>query len=180
MAKINPAFGKELNKYGAVNFNACYNCGNCTAVCSLSTEDDSFPREMVRLSALGLEDDIKASLKPWECYYCGECSTHCPQEANPGELMMSLRRYLTAKYLREKLGGIPEQAKENLKAFNGIKKQILEALKDEDLTIKQLTEKLNMPSDEVVYYLTSLVKYGFVKTGEVDDMDEYYTYKLNK
>lgn len=98
MAKIHPAFGKELNKYGAVNFNACYNCGNCTAVCSLSTEEDSFPREMVRLSALGLEEDIKASLKPWQCYYCGECSTHCPQEANPGELMMSLRRWLTSKY----------------------------------------------------------------------------------
>jgi len=86
----------------------------------------------------------------------------------------------TAKYLREKLGGIPEQAKESLKIFNAIKKQILEALKSEDLTIKQLTEKLNMPSDEVVYYLMSLVKYGFVKTGDVDDMDEYYTYKLNK
>ena len=37
-----------------------------------------------------------------------------------------------------------------------------------------------MPSDEVVYYLMSLVKYGFVKTGDIDDMDEYYTYKLNK
>ena len=98
MSKINPAFNKELEKFGSVNFNACYNCGNCTAVCSLSTEDNSFPREMVRLSALGLEDDIQASLKPWECYYCGECSTHCPQEANPGELMMSLRRYLTSKY----------------------------------------------------------------------------------
>ena len=106
MAKINPAFGKELNKYGAVNFNACYNCGNCTAVCSLSTEDDSFPREMVRLSALGLEEDIKASLKPWECYYCGECSTHCPQEANPGELMMSLRRYLTGQYDWTGLSGL--------------------------------------------------------------------------
>ena len=89
---------------------------------------------------------------------------------------MKVEKGKTAKYLREKLGGIPEQAKENLKAFNAIKKQILEALKDEDLTIKQLTEKLNMPSDEVVYYLMSLVKYGFVKTGEVDDMDEYYTY----
>ena len=98
MAKINPAFGKELQKYGSVDFNACYNCGNCTAVCSLATEDDSFPRELVRLSTLGLEDEIKSSLKPWECYYCGECSTYCPQEANPGELMMSLRRYLTAKY----------------------------------------------------------------------------------
>lgn len=106
MAKINPKFGKELSKYGAINFNACYNCGNCTAVCSLSTEDDSFPREMVRLSTLGLEDEIKASLKPWQCYYCGECSTHCPKEANPGELMMSLRRYLTAKYDWTGLSGL--------------------------------------------------------------------------
>jgi ferredoxin len=106
MTKINPAFGKELNKYGALNFNACYNCGNCTAVCSLSTENDSFPREMVRLSTLGLEDDIIASLKPWGCYYCGECSTNCPQEANPGELMMSLRRWLTSKYDWTGLSGI--------------------------------------------------------------------------
>lgn len=106
MAKINPSFGKELNKYGAIDFNACYNCGNCTAVCSLSTEEVSFPRELVRLSTLGLEDEIKSSLKPWECYYCGECSTYCPQEANPSELMMSLRRYLTAKYDWTGLSGL--------------------------------------------------------------------------
>lgn len=106
MAKINPSFKKELIKYGAVNHNACYNCGNCTAVCSLSTEDDSFPRELVRLSVLGLEDELKTSLKPWQCYYCGDCSTLCPQEANPGELMMSLRRWLTAKYDWTGLSGL--------------------------------------------------------------------------
>ncbi len=106
MAVINPQFGKELNKYGAFDFNACYNCGNCTAVCSLSTEEDSFPREMVRFSVLGMEEDIKSSLKPWLCYYCGECSTHCPQEANPGELMMSLRRWLTSEYDWTKLSGL--------------------------------------------------------------------------
>ncbi len=105
MAAINPEFGKELNKYGAFDFNACYNCGNCTAVCSLSTEEDSFPREMVRFSVLGMKDEIKSSLKPWLCYYCGECSTHCPQEANPGELMMSLRRWLTSEYDWTKLSG---------------------------------------------------------------------------
>lgn len=93
---------------------------------------------------------------------------------------MEVEKGKTAKYLREKLGGIPEQAKQNLKIFNDIKKKMLEALKEEDLTVKQLAEKLNMPSHEVVYYLMSLVKYGFVKTGEIDDMDEYYTYKLNK
>lgn len=106
MAKVNPSFRKELIKYGAIDFNACYNCGNCTAVCSLSTHDVSFPRELVRLSVLGLEDDIKSSLKPWECYYCGECSKLCPQEANPGELMMTLRRYLTAVYDWTGLSGL--------------------------------------------------------------------------
>ena len=106
MAAVNPGFGKELKKYGAFDFNTCYNCGNCTAVCSLSTEEDSFPREMLRFSVLGLEDDIKSSLKPWLCYYCGECSTHCPQEANPGELMMSLRRWLTSEYDWTKLSGL--------------------------------------------------------------------------
>ena len=106
MATINPKFGKDLKKYGAVNFNACYNCGNCTAVCSLSTEDTSFPRELVRMSTLGLENELKSSLKPWECYYCGECSTHCPQDANPGELMMSLRRWLTSKYDWTGLSGL--------------------------------------------------------------------------
>jgi predicted transcriptional regulator len=93
---------------------------------------------------------------------------------------MEVEKGKTAKYLREKLGGIPVQAKDNLKSFNEVKRKILEALKEEDLTVKQLTEKLEMPSHEVVYYLMSLVKYGIVKTGEVDDMDEYYTYKLNK
>ncbi|MDD4778485.1 MULTISPECIES: 4Fe-4S dicluster domain-containing protein [unclassified Proteiniphilum] len=96
--KINPKFKDELKKYGAVNMSACYNCGTCTAVCSLSSTEESFPREMIRLSALGIENEIKSSLKPWECYYCGECTNSCPQTANPGELMMSLRRWLTSKY----------------------------------------------------------------------------------
>lgn len=93
---------------------------------------------------------------------------------------MEIEKGKTAKYLREKLGGAPEQAKENLKAFNRIKKSMLDALAEEDLTVKQLAEKLSMPTEEVVYNLMSLVKYGFVKTGDMDDMDEYYTYKLNK
>ncbi len=106
MAAVNPEFGKELKNFGAYDFNACYNCGNCTAVCSLSTEEDSFPREMVRLSVLGFEEDLKSSLKPWLCYYCGECSSHCPQTANPGELMMSLRRWLSSKYDWTRLSGL--------------------------------------------------------------------------
>lgn len=86
----------------------------------------------------------------------------------------------TAKYIREKRGGIPEQAKENLKIFNTAKKQILQLLQQEDLTIKQLSQKLNIPSEQIVYYLMSMIKYGLVKVGQIDDMDEYYTYTMVK
>jgi len=72
MSHINPDFAEEIKQFGAKDFHLCFNCGNCTAICSLSKKEESFPREMVRYSTLGLEDDIKSSLKPWMCYpdYC--------------------------------------------------------------------------------------------------------------
>lgn len=106
MAMIKPELASEIKKFGSFDFSLCYNCGNCTATCSLSTADSSFPREMIRYTTLGLEDEIKSSLKPWECYYCGECSSECPRQAEPGELMMSLRRWLTAKYDWTGLSGL--------------------------------------------------------------------------
>jgi heterodisulfide reductase subunit C/quinone-modifying oxidoreductase subunit QmoC len=47
---------------------------------------------------MGLETKLESSLDPWLCYYCGECSDDCPRDAEPGETMMSLRRWLTARY----------------------------------------------------------------------------------
>jgi predicted transcriptional regulator len=77
-------------------------------------------------------------------------------------------------------GKTSEAAKENLKNFSRIKKSILEALREDDLTIDQLSQKLNMPKHEVVFYLMTLLKYGLVQTGAIDDMDEYFYYKLKK
>lgn len=98
MPEVNPGFSEILKKYGAFDINACYNCGTCTAVCAMSDEENSFPRRMVRYSVLGLDKEIQSSLDPWLCYYCGECSSSCPRDAQPGELMMSLRRWQTSKY----------------------------------------------------------------------------------
>lgn len=106
MPTINPKLANEIIKYGAKDFSLCFNCGNCTAICSLATNEQTFPRELIRYSTLGLEDELKSSLKPWLCYYCGECSTDCPRQANPGELMMSLRRWLTAQYDWTGLSGL--------------------------------------------------------------------------
>ena len=98
MAKVNPYFIDEIRKLGAFDITACYNCGTCTAICPLSEKGHEFPRKMIRYSILGLEDEILKSADPWLCYYCGECTQTCPRNADPGGLMMALRRFLTTKY----------------------------------------------------------------------------------
>ncbi len=96
--QVDPELLLSLKEFGVKDAATCFNCGNCTAVCNLSTEEMPFPRKMIRYLQLGLKDKLKQSPEPWLCYYCGDCSQTCPREANPGEVMMGLRRYQTALY----------------------------------------------------------------------------------
>jgi quinone-modifying oxidoreductase subunit QmoC len=95
---VNPDLLLDLKEFGVKDAATCFNCGNCTAVCSLSTESTPFPRKTIRYLQLGLSDKLMQSPEPWLCYYCGDCSETCPRQANPGEVMMGLRRYLTSRY----------------------------------------------------------------------------------
>lgn len=96
--KVNPNLARTLQKFGAQTATQCFHCGNCTVVCPLSTDENQFPRRFMRYAQLGMEDKLKNAAEPWLCYYCGDCSRLCPRQANPGEVMMSMRRYLTSLY----------------------------------------------------------------------------------
>ena len=96
--RVNPKLIRDLERYGAEDVQNCYHCGNCSAVCAHSAPGFVFPRKPMRLLQMGLEKRLEASLDPWLCYYCGQCSTQCPRDAEPGETMMSLRRWLTSRY----------------------------------------------------------------------------------
>lgn len=97
---VDPHLHKEIARFGSEDITRCTHCGNCTAICSLSGDSEVFPRKTIRYVQLGLKDRVVASVEPWLCYYCGECSETCPQQVNPGEIMMTLRRWLTAQYDR--------------------------------------------------------------------------------
>lgn len=97
-ARMDPNFLTELKKYGDIKIESCFNCGNCSAICPLSTEEDNFPRKMNRLAQLGLRDRLIASKELWLCYYCGECTKTCPRQADPAEYMATARRYAIASY----------------------------------------------------------------------------------
>lgn len=95
---VDPDLLLNLKKFGVEDASICFNCGNCTAVCSLSTETTPFPRKVIRYLQLGAKDKLMQSPEPWLCYYCGDCTVSCPRQANPGEVMMGVRRYLTTLY----------------------------------------------------------------------------------
>jgi len=96
--RADPRLVDDLQRYGAEDVSKCYHCGNCTAACQLSGQSFLFPRRSMRALQMGLEERLRSSLDPWLCYYCGDCSEQCPRGADPGETMMSIRRWLTAQY----------------------------------------------------------------------------------
>lgn len=90
-------FVKEISKFGGASLKKCFQCGTCTAICPVATESSKFPRKLIRDVQLGLAGRVRRSLDPWLCFYCGECSETCPRGADPGEVMMAVRRYQIAK-----------------------------------------------------------------------------------
>jgi nitrate reductase gamma subunit/ferredoxin len=97
-SRIDTGVLRDMKTYGAFDISACFNCGNCTAVCPLSQDNVTFPRRMIRYAQLGQKANVVASRELWLCYYCAECSDTCPRQAEPGEFMASARRFAIAGF----------------------------------------------------------------------------------
>jgi heterodisulfide reductase subunit C2 len=99
MSLVNPDFAEELAPYGVDTALECFNCGTCTAICPLIYEH--FPRKMIRYVQVGARDLILQQAQDlWRCLHCGLCTHTCPRQANPGELILGLRRYALAAWRR--------------------------------------------------------------------------------
>lgn len=145
--RVDPSMIDELKTYGAIGIEKCFNCGNCTAICPLTSNDHPFPRRTIRFLQMGMRDQLMASTDPWMCYFCGDCSITCPRGAEPAETMMSTRRWLIAQY--DKSG----QAK---KLYTSEKKVALTILRTSLLPLALLivfhllTQGSNIRTDRVV------------------------------
>ena len=73
---------------------------------------------------------------------------------------------------------VSEQVRNNIKAFNKQKREILKSLGTEQKTIPEIAKEIESDIDAITYNLMTLIKYGFIEAGEIDDDDEYYYYKL--
>ena len=99
MALIDPEFSDELERFGLDTTLECFNCGTCAAICPLIYEH--FPRKMIRYAQIGARDRILQDAQElWRCLHCGLCTQTCPRGANPGELILGLRRYVLNHWRR--------------------------------------------------------------------------------
>jgi heterodisulfide reductase subunit C/quinone-modifying oxidoreductase subunit QmoC len=91
MTCLNPDFAEEMKRFGEDTALACFNCGTCAAICPLLYEH--FPRKMIRYIQIGAKDRILENAQElWKCLHCGLCTQTCPREANPGEILLGLKR----------------------------------------------------------------------------------------
>jgi len=94
--KVDLKLSRDLKRFGAFDIDACFNCGNCTAVCQHSSDTARFPRRLIRYGQLGMVDKLAGAKEAWLCWNCRDCSGTCPREARPGEYVEAVRRYTIA------------------------------------------------------------------------------------
>lgn len=100
MVVVNPNLIKEIKTHSKQDFSidACFNCGTCTAVCPLSTEEYQFPRAMIRYGVVGQKAKLLSEKRLWMCSACNDCSDSCPRNATPGEYMNAVRKWAISQY----------------------------------------------------------------------------------
>ncbi len=91
-------FIAQINSDSGLNLKKCYQCATCSVVCTLSQDDQPFPRKEMLYASWGLKDRLIANPNIWLCYNCGDCSALCPRDARPGDVLNTLRKMSIKEY----------------------------------------------------------------------------------
>lgn len=82
------------------------------------------------------------------------------------------------KRLRDERRESVERAKSRLREQGAIQQQIRRAIQDQPRTVPEVAQLTGLPSDEVLWQITALKKYGAV--AEAGMSDGYYRYQLSQ
>lgn len=77
---------------GGEHLSKCFACGTCTASCPVREIDEKFnPRKIIRMSVLGMKDEVLNSEFIWLCSACYMCQERCPQDVKITELINAIK-----------------------------------------------------------------------------------------
>jgi len=107
-SEIDPKFKFEIAKInGGEKLMRCFQCGTCTSDCPVAKFSDTYrPRQIIRMTQLGLKQRVLNSDTLWLCASCFTCTDRCPQDVEVASVIRVLRN------LAAQDGYIPQVFKE--------------------------------------------------------------------
>jgi heterodisulfide reductase subunit C len=107
-SEIDPKFKYEIAKiHGGEKLMRCFQCGTCTSDCPVARFSETYrPRQIIRMTQLGLKDRVLSSDTLWLCASCFTCTDRCPQDVEVASVIRVLRN------LAAERGCIPQVFKE--------------------------------------------------------------------
>ncbi len=91
-------FIRALISGGADTVKKCFQCGTCSATCTLSPDPEPFPRKEMAWALWGWKDRLVRDPDVWLCHQCQDCSVRCPRGARPGDVLAAVRQECVAHY----------------------------------------------------------------------------------
>jgi len=93
---VNPdvEFINYLKLNGSDTLKKCYQCATCSVVCSLSPQEQAFPRKEMISASWGQKENLLGDADVWLCHGCSDCSTYCPRGAKPADVLAGIRSYI--------------------------------------------------------------------------------------
>ena len=91
-------FIRALQKSGGDSLKKCMQCGNCSAACPLSPETRPFPRKEMAWALWGMKERLLRDPDIWLCHHCNDCSTNCPRQTRPGDVLGAVRQQVVLHY----------------------------------------------------------------------------------
>ena len=101
------SFADQVREESGVEIDRCYQCLTCTLGCDASFAMDYPPNQVVRLSQLGLKDEVLGSSSIWVCTACESCVTRCPNEIDIPHLMDTLHQIALREGVKVKEPSVP-------------------------------------------------------------------------
>jgi len=107
-SEMDPKFKYAISKmHGGEKLMRCFQCGTCTSDCPIARFSDTYrPRQIIRMTQLGLKDRVLNSDTLWLCASCFTCTDRCPQDVEVASVIRVLRN------LAAEQGHIPQVFKE--------------------------------------------------------------------
>lgn len=82
----------EVDRLSEQRVEDCYHCHKCTAGCPVVEEMAYGPDRILRMVALGEEEELLHSKDIWLCLGCFTCATRCPNDIDIAAVMDALRQ----------------------------------------------------------------------------------------